>query len=143
MPPTQTNHALIASLYEAFARGDAATVLGAFHPEIVWQEAEGNPLADRNPYVGPQQVGEGVFARLGADYAGFVVTPATLHDAGDTVVAEGRYTGTGRATGLPLDAQFVHVWTLRDGKITRFQQYADTAQLVRVTGAAPAMATAS
>ena len=139
-----TNRELVASLYAAFARGDAGTVLAAFDPEIVWIEAEGNPLADRNPYVGPQQVGEGVFGRLMVDYEGFTVSPGVLHQDGDTVIAEGRYGGRGRATGLPLDAQFVHVWTLRDGRVIRFQQYADTAQLARVTGAAPAaMATAS
>jgi hypothetical protein len=32
--------------------------------EISWNEAEGNPLADRNPYVGPQAVADSVFARL-------------------------------------------------------------------------------
>jgi ketosteroid isomerase-like protein len=133
-----TNRELVASLYAAFARGDAATVLAAFDPEIVWLEAEGNPLADCNPYVGPQQVGEGVFGRLMVAYQGFTVSPRVLHQDGDTVIAEGRYGGSGRATGLPLNAQFVHVWTLREGRVIGFQQYADTAQLVRVSGGAPA-----
>ena len=35
-----------------------------FDPEIVWNEAESIPYADRNPYVGPQQVAEGVFGRI-------------------------------------------------------------------------------
>jgi ketosteroid isomerase-like protein len=33
-----------------------------------------------------------------------------------------------------LDAQFAHVWWLEGGKITRFQQYADTAQVLGTTG---------
>jgi hypothetical protein len=32
-------------------------LFGAMDPAIPWNEAEGNPLADRNPYVGPQAVG--------------------------------------------------------------------------------------
>ena len=38
-------------------------------------------------------------------------------------------------TGRSLDAQACHVWTLSNGKVTRFQQYVDTAQLFDVMGA--------
>ena len=61
---------LIRSLYDAFARGDAETVLGALDDEVRWNEAEGNPLAADNPYVGPQEVGEGIFGRLAEDIDG-------------------------------------------------------------------------
>lgn len=57
--------------------------------------------------------------------------------AGDTVLVEGRYRATARATGKPFDAQVAHVYDLRDGKIARFQQYTDTWQFAQVTGAAP------
>jgi uncharacterized protein len=125
---------IIESLYEAFGKGDAATVLNLFDPGIVWNEAENFPYADRNPYIGPQQVAEGVFGRLMAEWEGYTVTPEKLLQDGDTVVALGRYRGTFRATSQPLDAQFVHVWTVEGGRATRFQQYADTAQFLRVTG---------
>jgi uncharacterized protein len=124
----------IRELYSAFGRGDAATVLGMFDPDIVWNEAEGIPYADRNPYVGPQQVAEGVFGRILADFEGFTVNPDKIFHDGNTVIAQGRYHGVHRATGQRLDAQFVHVWTFRDNLITGFQQYADTAQFVRVAG---------
>ena len=131
--PTNREH--MQSLYDAFARGDAGTVLGAFDPAIVWNQAESSPYAAGNPFVGPQQVGEGVFARLGREYEEFTVSPETLLQDGDVVIALGRYGGTFRATGRPLDAQFVHVWTLQDGRVMRFQQYTDTAQYARVTDA--------
>jgi hypothetical protein len=47
---------------------------------------------------------------------------------------EGRYTGTYKKTGRKFDAQVCHVWKIRDGKITSFQQYVDTAQMQDVTG---------
>jgi uncharacterized protein len=123
-----SNRELIESLYAAFGRGDAGAVLGALHPEVDWNEAEGSPYADQNPYTGPQRVGEGVFGRLMADFDGFAVAPQKIVSDGDTVVALGRYSGTHRASGNPLHAQFAHVWTIRDGQITAFQQYTDTAQ---------------
>jgi ketosteroid isomerase-like protein len=125
---------LVKDLYAAFGRGDVAAVLGAFDAAIEWQEAEGVVYADGNPYVGPQAVAAGVFGRILADVDNFAIRPVNIIDGGDTVVSEGRYTGTCRATGTPLDAQFAHVWQVRDGKIVRFQQYTDTSQWTKAAG---------
>jgi ketosteroid isomerase-like protein len=43
--------------------------------------------------------------------------------------------GTFKPTGKSLDAQVCHVWDVKDGKVTRFQQYVDTAKLRHVMGA--------
>lgn len=131
-----SNRELIESLYDAFARGDAGAVLGAMAPDVDWNEAENSPYADQNPYTGPDRVGEGVFGRIMADFEGFSVRPERYVADGDTVVAMGRYTGTHAGTGRPLDAQFAHAWTVRDGRVTAFQQYTDTAQYERVTAGA-------
>lgn len=122
------NQAVVESLYRAFAAGDGATISGLLAEDLVWVEAEGGPYADHNPYSGPGAVFEGVFGRIGAAFEGFVVTPVTFVASDDRVVAMGRYTGTNRATGEALDAQFAHVFTVTNGKITHFQQYTDTAQ---------------
>lgn len=126
------NQAVVEGLYRAFGAGDGATIAGLLDPGLVWIEAENGPYADRNPYNGPGAVFEGLFARIGAEYEGFVVTPVTYVASGDRVVALGRYTGTNRATGEALDAQFAHVFTVSGGKVTRFQQYTDTAQWMDV-----------
>ncbi len=57
------------------------------------------------------------------------VTPKDFADAGDTVVVEGRYTGSYKESGKPFDAQFCHVWRVSGGKVKGFQQYTDTAQM--------------
>ncbi len=44
------------------------------------------------------------------------------------VVALGRYGGVYKATGVKVNAQFVHVFRFKDGKVASFQQYTDTAQ---------------
>lgn len=126
------NQAVVESLYRAFATGDGATIAAILSPTLVWIEAEGGPYADRNPYNGPGAVFEGVFGRIGAEFGGFAATPGSFHVSGDKVFAEGRYTGTNRATGEALDAQFMHVFTVSNGQITGFQQYTDTAQWVDV-----------
>jgi ketosteroid isomerase-like protein len=75
-----------------------------------------------------------LFMRIGAEWDGFTVHPRSFHGAGDTVVVEGRYSGTYKPTGKSLDAQMCHVWDVKDGKVTRFQQYVDTAKLHDVFG---------
>lgn len=123
-------------IYAAFNRGDIATVLGAFDSGIEWHEAEGNPyIPSGSPLIGPDAVMHDVFMRIGADFDGFTVHPKSFHEAGDAVVMEGRYTGTFKATGKSLDAQVCHLLTFRDGKMTGFQQYVDTAQMQDVMGA--------
>ena len=126
----------VKALYEALARGDVATITGAMDENIEWYEAEGNPWHPGHAFVGPQQVLECVFARIGEEFEDFRVEPHRFLGAGDTVVVEGRYhAASHRATGKPLDAQVAHVWEFRNGKLVRWQQYVDTRQLADVMGA--------
>ncbi len=120
------NVELMRKLYKAFGEGDIETVLGRMDEGIEWNEAENFLYADRNPYVGPQAVLDGVFARLGEDWEVFEVRPDEMLDAEDHVVALGYYTAKYRATGKEVRAQFAHVWGVREGKVTSFQQYTDT-----------------
>ena len=122
----------IKAAYAAFGRNDPSVLFGAMDPSIAWNEAEGSPLADGNPYVGPQAVGERVFGRLMAAFDNFSAVPTTFIDGGDHVVVIGRYGGTVKATGDTLDAPFCHVYRFRDGKAVMFQQYTDTAQWARL-----------
>lgn len=131
---SQANVDLIRGIYDGFAAGDVGAVLGAMKPDIVWNEAENFPYADGNPYIGPQAVAEGVFARCVGEWDGFAVAIDEILDAGDTIVALGRYHGTNKATGMPMKAQLVHVWRVADGKVAAFQQYADTLQVARASG---------
>ena len=129
-----TNSDIVKTLYDAFAKGDVQTVLDAFDPRIQWREAEGFLYAEGNPYIGPQAVAEGVFQRIVSDVENFSVVPQQFVEGGDTVLVEGRYSGTVKATGTPVDAQFAHVWRLCDGKVVRFDQYTDTRQWAEAYG---------
>ena len=129
------NLQVVQSMYVALAGGDIPAFFGAFDPGIVWNEADNFPYADGNPYVGPEKVATGIFGRLMSEWDGFSATPQQFVAQGDTVVAIGRYRATSKATAIPIDAQFVHVWTVRNGKVTAFQQYTDTLQFALATSA--------
>ena len=118
--------------YAALANNDPSMLFGAMAPDIQWNEAEGNPLADRNPYIGAQSVGEGVFGRLLAAIDNFTVSPDRFIDGGDDVVVLGRYGGTMKHNGAKLDAPFCHVYRFDGDRIATFQQYTDSAQWARL-----------
>ncbi len=45
------------------------------------------------------------------------------------VLATGRYQAKYKKNSAVIDAQVAHVWTLKDGKVIKFQQYTDTKQV--------------
>jgi ketosteroid isomerase-like protein len=129
------NKKTVEGMYEAFGRGDIPFVIGALDRDVEWWEAENFIYDDKNPYIGPQAVLEGVFARIGQEWEWFTVTPIEVLDAGESVVGRGHYAGKYRQTGREVKAQFAHVFSFRNGKVVGFQQYTDTAQFQKaVTG---------
>ena len=129
-----TNREIIMALYAGFDSGDMDAVLARMADDIVWHEADNNKLADRNPYVGPQAVLEGVFARLAEDFEGFAVEIGTVVEDGNMVVMQGRYRARTKASGIEINPQIVHWWTVKDGKIAAYQQHVDTLALAKALG---------
>jgi ketosteroid isomerase-like protein len=122
------NSKTVEAFYAALGRGDIPFIIGSLDPQIVWKEGENFVYADKSPYIGVDAVLSGLFARLAGEWDGFAAVPQEIVDGGETVVALGRYGGVFKATGVKIDAQFVHVFKFKAGKIAHFQQYTDTAQ---------------
>lgn len=120
----------VQKVYEAFAKGDIPAVLGFLTPDCAWTEAEGFPYG--GTYHGPRAVLEGVFMRLGSEWNGFAAVPDEFIDGGDSIVVLGKYSGTYKRTGKSFEANFAHVWKVKDGKAVRFIQYVDTLLVDRV-----------
>ncbi len=119
-----SNRDMVASFYTALASGDAAAALGAMAEDISWIGMDGWPY--RATGRGPSAVAEGILAPMMADWEHLAVTPATILDAGDVVVATGRYSGVHRTTGKTLNAAFAHLWMVSEGKLAGFRQFTDT-----------------
>jgi ketosteroid isomerase-like protein len=112
--------------YEAFSRDDMDAVMADMHPDIEWHQAQGLPHG--GVYHGHDAVRRNIFDPLDESWWDeFTAAPDEFLDAGSEVVVIGRYRGIARGTGKELDVPFVHIWTIRDGKATRFRQFLDTA----------------
>lgn len=122
---------VVREIYDAFGSGDMDRV-AALIARTEWEEAEGMPYGGR--YRGAEEVFQNVFARIAADVEGFTARPDELLPAGDDrVLAIGRYRGKGR--GGDVDVAFAHLWTVRDGEIVKFVQYADSHKYRKAIGA--------
>jgi ketosteroid isomerase-like protein len=122
-----TNKEIIEAAYASVSKGDVPALLAVMDPKIEWTEAEGWPLYD-GTFVGHQAIVDGVFMRLGEIGDNFAVNATQFVAEDDTVVALGTYSWNRQGSGEPAEVKIAHVWTLADGKITRFQQHVDTAK---------------
>jgi len=121
-----TNLEIVQRSYASFSRGDLDAVLADLDPAIEWHQAQGLPHGGL--YHGVDEVRRNIFQPLEAEWwSEFTADPDEFLDAGDQVVVLGRYRGTAQGSGKALDVPFVHVWTLREARATRFRQFLDTA----------------
>lgn len=128
----QDNVEVVRRLYAAFLRKDLPAVLELQAEDAVWSVA-GPP--DRIPWAAPRRGPDGVADFLGTLSQWLVAERFEIGEylsGRDTVVALGSQQGVVRPTGTPYEFDFVHVWTLRGGKITRFRVYYDTAYVASV-----------
>lgn len=116
------------AVYTGFGSADMAA-LGALLGDAEWHEAEGMPYG--GIWHGFGQIAEKVFGPIGAQVDGFTAIPDEILPLGtDRAVAFGVYRGDGGKVAVP----FCHVWTAKDGRITKFVQYADSYLYRQQTG---------
>lgn len=142
MHPPQDYTAAIRILYDAFRRRDESTAVAFFADRAEWSAAENFIYADESPYIGAEAIRQLIFVRLFDDWDNFSMTASEIQGGGDVVIAKGRFKGTFKANGAPIDAQFVQVFHFYNGKIATCQMYTDTAQFKETIGMLKAPASA-
>ena len=120
-----TNLEIIRSTYEGKTSEENGENLANHVAEnITWTEAKGFPYA--GTYFSLESVTKNVFSRLGSEWIAYKFTPEDYVASEDKVVAYGTYTGTYKASGKYFEARVAHVWKLKNGKITGFEQFVDS-----------------
>ncbi|MFD9355074.1 nuclear transport factor 2 family protein [Streptomyces sp. NPDC060031] len=119
--------AVVRRQYLASAAGDLQALRATLADDVEWTEMAGFPLA--GTYRTPEGVTSAVMERLAADWDGWTAHDDTYVTEGEHVVVLARYTATHKATGKPLDVRVAHHFTVRAGRIVRFEQFVDTAKV--------------
>jgi ketosteroid isomerase-like protein len=127
-----SNIEIIQELYEAFATDDLDRVLKLCDPDCVVTQDDALPWGGRHEGLD----GVATFGALLGGAINSVVTSNELFEAGDRVIQYGRSHGTVLSNGATFDMPEVHVWTLRGGRVTAAEFYADTPAMLRALGQA-------
>jgi len=117
----------IRSLYEAFGRKDLPAILAVLHPEVEFYQSTLLPWG--GIYRG-QEEAKRFFTTL-AEHVVSRVDIDNMIDAGEHIVAIGHSRGWVKASGQAFEVTVVHVWTMRQGKALRFENYLDTPTMLR------------
>ena len=127
---SDTNIAVVRLLYKAFGSSDIETILGSLAPDVEWHsggEKQDYPIF--GPRKGVAQVQE--FFRLVSELLDFSdFSPREFFAEKDKVLVLGSYAMTMRHNGRKVACDWVNVMTLNRGKITKFRELTDTAQIL-------------
>lgn len=130
------NKALIQSLYAAFGRGDVPFILANLADSIEWVSTGD---AGAIPWAGIRRGRQGTlsfFEALGSNLEFELFEPAQFAADGDLIFVRGRTVAKVKGTGRRFDSEWVHIFTIANGRITRFQEFYDTAAIVAAVRAA-------
>ena len=64
----------------------------------------------------------------------YSVIPEGFEDLGDRVVATLHFHGRGHGSGVETEARFYEVYTLRDGKLVRMDEFLDRSEALEAAG---------
>ena len=125
----QQNIEIVRRGYEAFGHGDMNTLLGLFDEQVEWISPGPADLPTAGRRTGRQQIAE-FFSVLNDTFEIQRFEPREFIAQGDRVVVTGVDTSRVKATGKVIEGEWAHIFTLKDGKVVRIQEYVDTAEAV-------------
>ena len=119
------NLEIVRSLYAAFAERRIEAILALLSPEVEWGEPD-NP---HNPTAGMHRGHDGFLEWADIGRRSEEITalePRKMLVDVDSVAVVGFQRCRAVATGKVYESDFVHLITLHDGKVTKFQEFFDT-----------------
>ena len=122
-----TNVEIVQNCFSAFQRGDVPAILTMCDDNVEWIEA-GDPKSIPFAGRGNGKSSAAEFFRIVGETSEMLnFTPRQYVANGERVVALGSWDLRARATGKVVHSDWVVDFTVRNGKVTRWQAYYDTA----------------
>jgi ketosteroid isomerase-like protein len=123
------NTKVVQDAYAAFGRGDIQTLLTHIADEVIWTGVYGTGSHVPTSGVRRGKTAVAEFFTQVAEHVHFSqFEPKEFVATGDKVVALGHYKAT-TPIKKEFDSDFAMVFTLRNGKVTAFQEFCDSAAI--------------
>lgn len=121
-----TATSIVQQVYEAFGRGDVPAILSLVAADVDWEFVGSPGLA----YAGNRRSHEGVagfFAAIPTADDIQVFEPREFIEADSHVTVLGFEKATALDTGKVFESEWVHLFTVTDGKVSRWRGFLNTA----------------
>ena len=118
--------------YAAYNRDGPYAIIEYLDPEVEWGTPEQDPFM-----TGTYRGHKGVRRFLDEFFELFEearIEPEEFLDAGDRVVVPFLFTARTRETGIELTERWAHIWTIKNGKAVRLDQYTDPDKALEAAG---------
>lgn len=127
----KSNKQSVEEIYAAFGRGDIEFILNTLAGDFDWY----HPREQEIPWGGRRKTRDEVaqfFVAIASNVDIEVFEPQEFTAGGDNVFVTGREKLRSKATGKTCQPEWIHKWTLRDGKVTAWREYTDTASVAEM-----------
>jgi ketosteroid isomerase-like protein len=133
----EQNIQVVKDAYAAFGRGDVNGILALLDDSVEWEGVKGTEGVAPHAGIRRGKLAVAEFFRTLATTLDFqLFEPREFVAQGDAVVVIGRYKATVKSTNRSSESDWVMVFNLRNGTVTRFREFTDSAAIVRSFGAA-------
>ena len=122
---------LVAELYPALAQGDRAALARLVADDFEGTLTEGLPFGIGGVHRGREAMIEHGWWALGRAFKVRAEPSVWMTCPDGRLLVLGRYVGTARESGTPIDAAFVHLWSAEAGRLSALWQLTDSALFVR------------
>ena len=130
---SQENVEVVREGWDAWIRADMPGLFRQFDPNVVWDTSHFHDWPE-STYHGIEGV-ERFLSEWREVWEGLEVEVEDIRAAPDgRVVSLILQRGKGRSSGLAMDMESAQVATLRDGKVTRLENYEDRAEALEAAG---------
>jgi ketosteroid isomerase-like protein len=125
---SQENVEIVRRGFEAYVRGDIDEALAILlDPDIVYKPAQEAPVQGWDAV-------RASWERWEADWDEMESTTEEIIDAGDHVIHAIAFRGRGRGSGVEVEGRAFQVFTFKDGKAVRWEEFSDRSEALEAAG---------
>jgi len=128
---SQENVELVRRIYASWAPGSSPAESNLLHPDIEWVNP-GDAL-ERGTRIGIKAF-TAITDELDDTIGDFRMDIERFIDAGERVAVIATMRGRGSSSGIEIERRHGSVWTIREGKATRFQWFWDPSEALEAVG---------
>jgi ketosteroid isomerase-like protein len=129
---SSANVELVQSLYLAWERGDFSA-RDKFDPRVEFVRVGGEGTGQAGEWRGVDEMWAAIVEWL-RSWEGVRVVAERIVDLGDKVLVLARQSGQGKRSGVPMSVESSDIFTVRGGRIVRWELYIDRAEGLRAAG---------